>query len=105
MSEAKYAVIFTSTLQPGNEREYAEAGERMEKLARAQEGFVRMESVRGADGVGITVSYWSSEEAVKQWKWNEEHLAVQKLGREKFYRDFHLTVARIEKEIEWKKST
>lgn len=100
MSDAKYVVIFTSTLRPEAQAEYEALAKKMADLAQAQPGFVRMESVRSG-GVGITVSYWDSLAAVQKWKWHEEHQAAQKSGRLKFYKSFQVTVANIEKEIDF----
>jgi hypothetical protein len=58
-----YAVIFTSTRTSIDEG-YAGMADRMVELASQQPGFLGVESVRGADGLGITVSYWSSPEAI-----------------------------------------
>ena len=41
-----------------------EVGDRMVELATGQPGFLGVESARGPDGIGITVSYWSSLEAI-----------------------------------------
>ena len=93
-----YAVIFTSLrADDGDGRGYAEMAERMVELARAQPGFLGVESVRGADGFGITVSYWASAEAIASWKANVEHLAAQRLGRERWYERYELRVARVER--------
>jgi heme-degrading monooxygenase HmoA len=89
------AVIFTSKRLPGNDAEYARAAEEMERLARDQPGFIHVESVRGADGVGITISYWESMEAAHAWGKVPAHQSAQKLGREKFYQWFDLRVAEI----------
>jgi len=45
-------------------------------------GFLGMESAR--DGVGITVSYWTSLEAIAHWKQHAEHLAAQTLGQQQW---------------------
>jgi len=42
--------------------------ERMIELVSKQPEFLGVESVRGSDGFGITVSYWSSEEVIAAWK-------------------------------------
>lgn len=60
-----YAVIYTNTLSE-NTAGYEEMANRMVELAEQQPGFLGMESVR--DGVGITVSYWQSLDAIKSWK-------------------------------------
>ena len=36
-------------------------------LAQKQQGFLGLESVRGDDGMGITVSYWTDHEAIQNW--------------------------------------
>ena len=54
-----YAVIFTSVRTEGDAG-YGETAARMEELAREVPGYLGIESARGADGFGITVSYWAS---------------------------------------------
>jgi len=68
----------------------------MEELAREQPGFLGIESTRGPDGVGITVSYWSSREAIAAWKRHAEHRIVQATGRERWYRLYRLRIAKVE---------
>jgi len=85
-----FAVIFTTIRneQPGDG--YAETADRMEELAAAQPGYLGIESARGPDGLGITVSYWTTEAAAREWGRNAEHLLAQKHGRDKWYRQFTL---------------
>jgi heme-degrading monooxygenase HmoA len=91
-----YAVIFTSTRRDSADDGYAETAERMEELARQQPGFLGVESARGADGLGITVSYWASLEAVRAWGRHAEHLLAQRRGREEWYASYTLRVCRVE---------
>ena len=60
-----YAVIFTSVRTPADPEGYEQMAERMVELAREQPGFLGVESTRGSDGLGITVSYWASEAALR----------------------------------------
>jgi heme-degrading monooxygenase HmoA len=92
-----YAVIFTSSRTEGD-RGYGHMAERMVELAREQPGFLGVESVRGADGVGITVSYWESEAAIRDWKENAEHQAAQHGGQTTWYADYFLRVAKVERQ-------
>ena len=71
--------------------------ERMVELAAKQPGFLGVESVRGEDGFGITVSYWTTEAAITAWKGNWEHQAAQEGGKRTWYADYHLRVARVER--------
>lgn len=91
-----YAVIFSS-LRTEGDGGYAAMAERMAELAARQPGFLGIESVRGADGFGITVSYWSSEEAVFAWKANAEHMAAQEMGRREWYERYEIRVAKVER--------
>ncbi len=69
--------------------------QRMVKLAAEQPGFLGVESARGADGFGITVSYWESEDAIRKWKANLEHLEAQRMGKESWYASYDLRVAQV----------
>ncbi len=71
--------------------------ERMVQLAASQPGFLGVESVRSADGFGITVSYWSSEDAIKAWKAHLDHEAAQEAGRKTWYADYQIRVAKVER--------
>lgn len=90
-----YAVIFTS-LRTEGDNGYGKMAERMDQLASQQPGYLGIESVR--DGLGITVSYWDSLEAIKNWKANLEHQQAQKSGRETWYSAFKIRIAKVERE-------
>ena len=91
-----YAVIFTSLLSDETEG-YEETAMRMIELAQEQPGYLGVETARGPDGLGITVSYWDSPEAIAAWKKEAEHRAAQRMGREKWYRSFCLRIAKVER--------
>ena len=90
-----WAVIFTS-LRTDTDDGYADVAARMVELASGQPGFLGIESVR--DGLGITVSYWSDEAAMLDWKRNLEHREAQRLGRAKWYSQFRVRIARVERD-------
>lgn len=92
-----WAVIFCSVRLPSHEAGYAQTAQEMEELAAKQPGYLGIDSVRDENGVGITVSYWHSEEAILAWKRNADHLTAQRLGRETFYRSYELRVAKVER--------
>jgi heme-degrading monooxygenase HmoA len=89
-----YAVIFTS-LRTDGDAGYGAMAQLMEQLAAEQPGYLGIESARS--GVGITVSYWTDEASIAAWKANVQHAAAQKLGRERWYADYHLRVAKVER--------
>ena len=93
-----YAVIFTST-QTENTEGYAKMAEKMEALAKQQKGFLEIDSAKGE--VGITVSYWESLEAIKNWKANTAHLLAQQKGREQWYNWYNVRICKVEREYEF----
>jgi len=93
-----YAVIFTST-RSKIEEGYAEMAEKMEQLAKQQPGFIGVESARNE--IGITVSYWKSLEAIKNWKMNLDHLDAQQNGRSTWYKNYKVRIAKVEREYEF----
>jgi heme-degrading monooxygenase HmoA len=93
-----YAVIFTST-QNENTEGYQEMAIKMETLAKTQKGFLGIDSVK--ETVGITVSYWKSLEAIKNWKQNSEHLIAQQKGKSQWYNWYNVKICRVEREYEF----
>lgn len=81
---------------------YDEMAQKMEMLAKKQAGYLGIESAR--ETIGITVSYWESLEAIKQWKQNSEHLLAQEKGRNQWYNWYHVRICRVEREYGFKSS-
>lgn len=92
-----YAVIFASTHRSDAAPGYGETAQHMVALAQQQPGYLGVESTRGADGFGITVSYWESEAAILAWKQQLEHADARRLGRESWYAHYELRVAKVER--------
>lgn len=93
-----YAVIFTSVRADGGDDEYARMAAEMLHLAADQPGYLGVESARDADGVGITVSYWASREAIRAWGEHARHRIAQAMGRAEWYAAFRLRVALVEED-------
>jgi heme-degrading monooxygenase HmoA len=91
-----YAVIFTS-LRTDGDAGYGATADRMVELAAGQPGYLGIESVRGADGLGITVSYWESEAAIAAWRRHAEHTLAREQGRRAWYAHYELRVAKVER--------
>lgn len=91
-----YAVIFTSTLGD-DDTGYDAMGQAMVDLAEQQPGYLGIETTRGADGLGITVSYWKDEASIHAWKAQSQHMLAQKNGIERWYSGYELRVAKVER--------
>ena len=97
-SEPPYWVVMFTSRHTGADAEgYERMGDAMADLAAKQPGFLGLESTRDAEGVGITLSYWASEQAIHDWKRVAAHAEAQRRGHERWYNDFALRVARVER--------
>ncbi len=95
-----YAVIFTS-VRTDTDANYGDTAGRMVELAHQQPGFLGVESARNPpdDGaLGITVSYWDSLEAIRQWKQQAEHQIAQQTGRHTWYESYRVRICKVERD-------
>jgi heme-degrading monooxygenase HmoA len=95
------AVIFSSQSTGVDVAGYEETAVRMETLAATQPGYLGIESVRGADGFGITVSYWSTEDDARAWKRHSEHLLAQRAGRSTWYESYRVRIATVTRDYSY----
>ncbi|MDB2658118.1 antibiotic biosynthesis monooxygenase [Flavobacteriaceae bacterium] len=95
-----YAVVFT-TLLTENLTDYENTAERMEKLAKLQEGYLGIESARNK--IGITVSYWKDLASITKWKNNIEHTEPRVKGRNKGYQHYQLRICKVERDYGFKR--
>jgi heme-degrading monooxygenase HmoA len=91
-----YAVVFTSVRTDGDNG-YAQRSQEMLRLAAGQPGFLGVDSARGNDGLGITVSYWRDEESISAWRAQADHARTRADGRAHWYESFTVHVARVER--------
>ena len=95
-----YAVIFSS-LRTKNNDTYAETNALMNQLALKQDGFLGME--HASSEIGVSISYWSDLEAIKKWKENLAHKEAQEKGRQLWYSQYKVRIAKVEREYEFLK--
>lgn len=97
-------VIFVAQRAGSDAEGYDRAASEMDMLAAAQPGYIGMDSVRGIDGLGVTVSYWVNEAAAKAWRDHPEHKAIRDAGRDRWYTEYSLHVAEVTRSYDWQKS-
>ncbi len=90
-----YAVIFSSVIS-NDTNGYENMADNMVELVKKQPGFLGYESARNA--IGITVSYWDSLEAIKNWKLVSEHLVAQQMGKDKWYASYKTRICLVERD-------
>ena len=91
------AVIFTS-LRSGDLDGYDQTAAEMDRLAAVQPGYLGHEAARTPDGLGITVSYWVDEASATAWRGVAAHRDAQRQGRDRYYVDYRVRVARVDRE-------
>jgi heme-degrading monooxygenase HmoA len=95
------AVIFTS-LRGDDGEGYLETDEAMLELVQRQPGYLGVEALD--DGaMGISVSYWATDEDARAWKRVAEHVAAQQLGHDRWYRAYRVRVATVERDYGFSK--
>jgi len=96
-----YAVIFSSVRTNASADDYALAAAQMVEMAAEHPGFLGVESA--CEELGITVSYWESLEAIRNWKMNAEHTVARDKGRAQWYRTFKTRICLVERDYGWEK--
>ncbi len=91
-----YAVIFSSVRTDKDPDGYSATAARMLELASKVDGYLGVETL-GAGADGITVSYWRDEAAIAAWRDHGEHVEARRTGRQSWYNDYRLRVAKVER--------
>ncbi len=71
--------------------------DRMVELGTRMDGCLGIESTRDPNGLGVTVSYWRDEAAILAWKQNTEHIKAQQGGRDTWYENYQVRIAKVER--------
>jgi heme-degrading monooxygenase HmoA len=103
LPKGNIAVIFVAQRTHADAEGYAHAAAEMNRLASLQPGYVGMDSVRGDNGLGITISYWTSDIFAKAWRDHPEHAAIREAGRDRWYSHYSLHVGEITRSYDWQK--
>ena len=98
-----YAVVFSSQRTDADAEGYAEMADRMFALAAQQPGYLGIETVHGEDSFGITVSYWESLDAIRNWREQAEHKIAQAQGRAQRYQKYQLRICLVETEYSFER--
>ena len=94
--------VFRSRLRPGVRDEYLALVERMTELARSMPGYISHKDFSAEDGERVTIVQFEHEEGLRAWRTNPEHLAAQKLARQKYYTEYHVQVCTLDRESRFK---
>ncbi|MGA2895958.1 MAG: antibiotic biosynthesis monooxygenase [Xanthobacteraceae bacterium] len=94
--------VFRSRLKPGVRDEYVALVDQMEKLARTMPGYISHKGFFADDGERVTIVEFEQAEGLRAWRTNPEHIAAQKLARQKYYTEYHVQVCTLDRESKFK---
>jgi heme-degrading monooxygenase HmoA len=95
------AVIFLSGRSAADPGGYVAAADAMVEAASRMDGYLGIDSTRGEDGLGITISWWRDEAAATAWRDDPEHTRIRKSGRAVWYDWYRVIVATVDRAYEW----
>jgi heme-degrading monooxygenase HmoA len=99
---AMLITVFRSRLKPGLRDEYVALVDQMEKLARTMPGYISHKGFFADDGERVTIVEFEHEEGLRAWRTNPEHIAAQKLARQKYYTEYSVQVCTLDRESKFK---
>lgn len=88
-----YAVIFKATVADLDD-EYLRTTQRLKILAFDKYGCQDFVSVTEGNEE-IAISYWETEQQIRDWKNDPEHRLAQRMGRDKWYRSFRIEICEV----------
>lgn len=94
--EPPYVAVIFSATHTDDDEDYAETAAAMFELAARQPGYLGVETVGGR--FGITVSYWTDDASARAWKAVAEHAAAIARGRSRWYSEYCVRVATVERD-------
>ena len=91
------AVIFEVWPAEGRTDQYLALAGNMKKHLEGFDGFISVERFESLTEPGklLSLSFWRDEAALDNWRRLEEHRAMQKMGRESMFADYHLRIASV----------
>ncbi|ELQ6218014.1 antibiotic biosynthesis monooxygenase [Cronobacter dublinensis] len=91
------AVLFEAQALPQAQQRYFDLAAGLKPLLADAPGFIdleRFQSLTAPDRF-LSLSWWESEEAVRQWKDNLMHQAAQQEGKERIFAHYRIRVAQV----------
>ena len=81
-------VVFRSRIRPEDPDGFQALADRMLTLAQSMPGFISYKAYRADDGERVSIHEWETAEHLRAWREHPQHVAAQKLGRERHYEEY-----------------
>ena len=94
------AVIFEVWPQGEYEQDYLNTAQGLRSLLESLPGFISIERFRSISDEGkiLSLSFFESEEAIKEWRNTLEHRKAQALGRKQYFANYRLRIATVQRD-------
>jgi heme-degrading monooxygenase HmoA len=96
------SLFFALGSGPVSKRRVEETDARMAKLAAAMPGYVSYSQYASADGEEVAVVEFESHETAAAWRAHPEHREAQRLGRERWFSEYRITVCDVARDYSFK---
>jgi heme-degrading monooxygenase HmoA len=100
---AMIVTVFRSRLMPGVKEEYVTLADRMSELARTMPGYISHKGFLAEDGERLTVVEFESEEGMRAWRTNADHVAAKKKGRQSYYSEYSVQICDVVRESKYRR--
>jgi heme-degrading monooxygenase HmoA len=92
-------VVFRARRTPeGAGDEYRHWFERMTEIACKMPGYISHKGYTAEDGERLSLFEWESAETLRAWAAHPDHVAIKRIGREKFYIQYHAQICEVVRE-------
>ena len=97
-----YTVIFRSKRTDSNSELYYEHNDKLQEKIKTIPGYLKHFGVRHPETrEGITVVYFETLDAIKQWRDDFEHMAAKDLAKSHFYENYSVEILELQREYSW----
>lgn len=95
-----YAVIFEVQIKENCQEEYLKRGAMLREELVKYDGFISAERFSSVvtEGKICSLSFWESEEAIRNWKAAMKHEMCQNEGKSALFDDYRIRIARVERD-------
>lgn len=92
-----FAVIFTTEHRQPADAEYEATARALVRRVHEQPGFLGFEGVSEPGGFEMLVAYFADEAAIHAWRDDGKHVEAQRHGKSRWYSQYRVRVARVER--------
>jgi heme-degrading monooxygenase HmoA len=84
--------VFRLKLEESRKEAYLEVAARMNELAPTMPGYISHKRFVADDGERVTIVEFADHDSQSAWANHPEHLDARSLGREKFFKEYDISV-------------